>query len=82
MADKGNHLDLSCGTDSQAAGAAQKSADSRAFLGVHFECCDVYSRVYPNREQTAYLGHCPRCAKQVKFMIGESGTSSRFFSAR
>ncbi|MCG8451443.1 MAG: hypothetical protein MI725_17895 [Pirellulales bacterium] len=61
--------------------AAPQAAEGGKFLGVHFECCDVYSRVYPNRERTAYLGHCPRCARQVKFLIGAGGTDARFFSA-
>ena len=81
MAKKGQHLDLSCGADPPVSRATQH-AEVANFLGVHFECCDVYSRVYPNRELTAYLGHCPRCRKQIKFQIGEGGTSSRFFSAR
>ncbi len=82
MAEKGRHLDLSCGADRQGARSKRSRSDGGRFLGVHFECCDVYSRVYPNRDQTAYLGHCPRCARQVKFLIGANGTSSRFFSAR
>jgi hypothetical protein len=44
-------------------------------------CCDVYARVYPNREQTAYEGRCPRCGKQVEFRIGAGGTDARFFQA-
>lgn len=78
MTDKGRHLDVSSGGEEHPA----KRPESGQFLGVHFECCDVYSRVYPNREQTAYVGHCPRCAKKVQFQIGEGGTSERFFRAR
>ena len=78
MEDKGLHLDLTSD------GPLEKSASdagSKAFLGVHFTCCDVYARVYPNRERTAYVGHCPRCAKRVDFKIGPGGTDARFFSA-
>ena len=80
MTDKGRHLDLSSPGESER--SSSKSECAGQFLGVHFECCDVYSRVYLNREQTAYVGHCPRCARRVQFLIGEGGTSERFFRAR
>jgi hypothetical protein len=81
MTDKGRNLDLSTGAEPTPRPAAGGAAPGGKFLGVHFECCDVYSRVYPNREQTAYVGNCPRCAKRVEFLIGAEGTSSRFFRA-
>ena len=56
-------------------------APGRPFLGIQFECCDVYTRVYVNQEQTAYLGNCPKCGRRVRFQIGPGGTSSRFFRA-
>ena len=80
MTDKGRHLDVSSGGEPGRSNSKPSAAGK--FLGVHFECCDVYSRVYPNREETAYVGHCPRCAKKVQFLIGEGGTSDRFFRAR
>ena len=55
---------------------------ARNFVGVHFTCCDVYTRVYINRDQTAYEGNCPKCAKRVRLLIGPGGTESRFFTAR
>ena len=57
-------------------------AEKRKFLGVHFECCNVYARVYINRQKTAYEGRCPRCGRRVDVAIGPGGTDSRFFSAR
>jgi hypothetical protein len=76
----GEHLDLT----SDPAGKAvdgHGSASQRRFVGVHFVCCDVYSRVYINRDETAYEGNCPKCAKRVRLKIGPGGTNARFFTA-
>ena len=53
--------------------------DNRPFLAVHFACCGVYCRIYRNTDGTAYVGHCPKCAKPVRFLVGEGGTDERFF---
>ena len=53
----------------------------RSYLGIMFECCGVYARIYKNKEGTAYVGRCPRCLKQVRIRVGEGGTSCRFFRA-
>ena len=75
----GEHLDLSSdGPSEQGRGAP---AGERRFVGVRFTCCDVYTRVYINREGTAYEGRCPKCAKKIRFEIGPGGTNSRFFTA-
>ena len=56
-------------------------AEKRKFLGIVFQCCRVYARVYINKQNTAYNGMCPRCGKRVEFKIGRGGTDSRFFNA-
>ena len=56
-------------------------AEKRRYLGVLFRCCNVYARIYVNREKTAYRGNCPRCGKAVEVKIGPQGTDSRFFTA-
>ena len=73
----GQNLDLSSD------GPAQRSikASGRKFVGVHFTCCDAYTRVYVNRQRTAYEGNCPKCARRVRLQIGPGGTDSRFFTA-
>lgn len=78
MKEKGVHLDLS---SESPAGQTAGEADEKSFLGVHFICCEVYARIYPNRDGTAYVGYCPRCAKRVSFAIGPGGTEARFFTA-
>lgn len=58
------------------------SQQKRKFLGVHYQCCNVYSRAYVSRDGTKYEGSCPRCGRRVEMRIGPGGTSSRFFSAK
>lgn len=53
----------------------------KKFLGILFECCNVYRRIYLNRQETAYEGRCPRCYREVKVLIGPEGTDQRFFRA-
>ena len=55
--------------------------EQRKFIGVRFNCCGVYVRVYVNKEGTAYEGRCPKCYRPVKFKIGNGGTDHRFFDA-
>lgn len=58
-----------------------EDSKQRPFLGVHFKCCSVYARIYLNAKGTAYVGWCPRCAKQVQIKVGPGGTKDRFFVA-
>lgn len=61
----------------------QTAADRkpRPFLGVKFDCCSIYSRIYQNKDRTHYVGNCPKCAKQIRIRIGHGGSSNRFFTA-
>ena len=78
----GQNLDLTTPTPMPSGVMAGRTGDAASqFLGVHFACCDAYSRIYPNRELTKYVGHCPRCARRVEFTIGPGGTDARFFVA-
>lgn len=54
----------------------------KQFLGIMFDCCNVYARIYKNKEGTHYEGRCPRCARLLKVKIGEGGTGQRFFRAK
>jgi hypothetical protein len=75
----GEHLDLS--SDPNGGDTQSNSPSRRRFLGVQFACCGVYARVYVNRDETAYEGHCPRCMRPIRIGIGPGGTSNRFFTA-
>ncbi len=54
----------------------------RSFVGVHLRCCNVYVRIHLNVAKDAYVGWCPRCAKQVRVnVVKEGGSTGRFFEA-
>ena len=57
------------------------AAGAGKWIGVHFECCGAYNRIYRNRDKTAYAGHCPRCGRPVRVKIGPGGTHHRMFRA-
>jgi hypothetical protein len=57
----------------------QKSGAAKPFLRIHFACCGVYSRIYRDKDGSAYSGRCPRCGQPIKFVIGSGGTDQRFF---
>jgi len=57
------------------------ASSGRPFISVQFDCCQVYSRVYKNREGTAYVGWCPKCARKVTVKVGAGGVNCRFFRA-
>lgn len=59
--------------------AEETNSQKRAFLGIWFDCCHVYGRIYKNKEGTAYVGRCPKCLRSVRVKVGEGGTSQRFF---
>jgi len=80
MAKKGEKLDLTSPPEPKSGNSAGSDSGVNPFLGVHFACCDVYSRVYANQQRSAYVGHCPHCAKRVQFQVGAGGSESRFFS--
>jgi hypothetical protein len=58
-----------------------KEDQRRPWVGIRFDCCGVYTRIYRNPEATAYAGQCPRCGKKVRLKVGDGGTDSRFFVA-
>ena len=75
------HVDID-GLDDGSGGTGGTGAHpARPWVGVRFDCCGVYTRVYRNAEGTAYEGRCPRCLGPIRLRVGPGGTSSRFFMA-
>ncbi|MBB29826.1 MAG: hypothetical protein CME25_13095 [Gemmatimonadetes bacterium] len=53
----------------------------RPFVGIVFQCCNVYGRAYVNKDSTAYTARCPRCSQPIRIAISSQGSSSRFFTS-
>jgi hypothetical protein len=70
-------LDLSTQREQGDSEASAKS--SRPYISVHFACCGVYQRIYRSADGKRYEGHCPRCARPVRFLVGPGGTDARQF---
>ena len=55
-------------------------AKGRPFIGITFECCRVYRRVYLTADKSAFAGSCPKCGTPVRIRTGPGGSKSRFWS--
>ena len=66
---------------SRSASASGSGTRPRLYIGILFECCGVYVRVYRRPEQKFYYGRCPKCLRGVRVRVGPSGTSARLFRA-
>jgi len=53
----------------------------RPYIGILFECCGVYARVYRRPERMLYEGHCPKCLRKVRARVGRDGVTARIFRA-
>ncbi len=62
-------------------GSKDKPGKPREFLGIMFKCCNVYSRIYLNKDRTAFVGWCPKCARKAEIKISPHGSKSKFFEA-
>ena len=53
----------------------------RPFIGMHFKCCNVYTRIYLNKKGDAFVGWCPKCTAKAMVKVAKDGSPDRFFSA-
>ncbi len=60
---------------------ATRPAAARPWVGIRFDCCGVYARIYRDADGRAYRGRCPRCLRETRLRVGPGGTSARFFRA-
>jgi hypothetical protein len=75
-------LDIHGLTDEDTAVARDSAASGgRPWLGILFDCCGVYSRVYRDANGRGYAGRCPSCLKKISLRVGPGGTDARFFVA-
>ncbi len=75
------HLDIDSLDDPAGKPMGDLTLRDRPWVGIRFDCCGAYARIYRNRESTAYHGHCPRCLRKVTLRVGPDGTNARFFRA-
>jgi len=86
--ERGQFLDVRIGDDGVNPAAVEPNCEAavspadRPWIGIHFECCGIYRRVYRSPEDHEYIGHCPKCARKVTLKVGPDGVASRVFIAR
>ena len=71
------HVDI----DGMAADDDGGSTQSRPWIGVRFDCCGVYQRIYRSPDGSVYRGRCPKCTRLVTAKVGPDGINCRFFTA-
>ncbi len=78
------NIDLSAGgVDlSEGGNAADPGGSIRPWIGIHFECCNVYSRLYRAPDALRYEGHCPRCGLPVSIRVARDGVNTRLLRAK
>ena len=60
----------------------EQNSNQRKFIGIWFECCHTYGRLYKNKEGTLYIGRCPKCLRLAQVRVdrnSENATNRRFF---
>ncbi len=54
---------------------------ARPYIGILFECCGVYARIYRRADGRAYEGRCPKCLRPLRVRVGKDGVDARLFRA-
>ncbi|HPF41473.1 MAG TPA: hypothetical protein PK093_22790 [Phycisphaerae bacterium] len=78
----GRHLDI---TDLDPPGetpmADSATSSHRVWVGVYYECCAAYARVYRRPDDLRYQGRCPECGASVSIRVGPNGIAARMLIA-
>jgi hypothetical protein len=65
------------------AGADKRGREAeRPWIGVHFECCGIYARVYRDVSADRYESRCPKCAAPITIRVSPDGVSTNIVRAR
>ncbi len=59
----------------------ESPAGSRPYIGVLFECCGVYARIYRRPDCPMYQARCPKCLRLVSVRVAKDGVNARLFRA-
>jgi hypothetical protein len=54
---------------------------ARPYVGILFECCGIYVRVYRGLDEARYEARCPKCLRTASLRVARGGTDARFFRA-
>lgn len=81
MLDRHDRIDIP-GVPSPEPSSEGETWPERRWLGILFNCCHVYGRIYRNRKGDAYSGRCPSCGQSVNASVGPGGTTRRMFGTR
>jgi hypothetical protein len=85
MTGRGERLNLTSDPESAPSDATGPIAipangpSPRPYVAIHFVCCGVYTKIYQNKNGTAYHGACPKCCRPATIRISDDGTDDRFF---
>lgn len=66
--------------DPRATSGVGRSDCGKPFLMVTFTCANAYVKVFRSLDGSHYLARCPKCAKTMKFDVGNAGSEQRTFS--
>jgi len=72
---------VSSAESDEAQAGSRGQADRRSWVGIHFECCGAYTRIYRRPDARVYQGYCPRCGRRVTLRVGPDGVNARIFRA-
>ena len=75
-------LDIVSSADAEEDARGADGDCDRPWIGIHFECCGVYARVYRRAEEPQYLGRCPSCGRALRVLVRADGVKARVFRAR